>query len=316
MGDRVEGDQVQICGAMGDILNRIGDKWSVMVVGHLTKKTMRFNELRHSIGGISQRMLTLTLRNLERDGLVIRTVYPEIPPRVEYQLTELGRTLTDPLDELWNWAARHMHSVNEARAVVDELSSFVAAKPQTAAGRRALADLSGDIIDGGNLVRLAETEILGPLDAQAKGMILDAAKRVSLVTAISPRALVDIAYVVFEAGRLIRRLSELYGGRPGTLGFFRLARGVLAHLAVTGSIAFGDSVVQQIVGHGLAARLSAKLGEGVVNGMMTARIGLAAMETTSPLPFIAAKRPGMGDFLTALTSFAKAKGASETTVEN
>ena len=203
-----------------------------------------------------------------------------------------------------------------ARAVVDELSSFVAAKPQTAAGRRALADLSGDIIDGGNLVRLAETEILGPLDAQAKMMILDAAKRVSLVTAISPRALVDIAYVVFEAGRLIRRLSELYGGRPGTLGFFRLARGVLAHLAVTGSIAFGDSVVQQIVGHGLAARLSAKLGEGVVNGMMTARIGIAAMETTRPLPFIAAKRPGMGDFLTALTSFAKAKGASETTVEN
>lgn len=203
-----------------------------------------------------------------------------------------------------------------ARAIVDELSAFVAAKPQTAAGRRALADLRGDIIDGGNLVRLAETEILGPLDAQAKVMILDAAKRVSLVTAISPRALVDVAYVVFEAGRLIRRLSELYGGRPGTLGFFRLARGVLAHLAVTGSIAFGDSVVQQIVGHGLAARLSAKLGEGVVNGMMTARIGIAAMETTRPLPFIAAKRPGMGDFMSALTSFAKAKGVSETTPEN
>jgi DNA-binding HxlR family transcriptional regulator len=119
MVQRAEGDQIQICGAMGDILNRIGDKWSVMVVGHLTRKTMRFNELRHSIGGISQRMLTLTLRNLERDGLVIRTVYPEIPPRVEYQLTELGRTLTDPLDTLWNWAARHMGSVNEARANYD-----------------------------------------------------------------------------------------------------------------------------------------------------------------------------------------------------
>ncbi|WP_292155565.1 DUF697 domain-containing protein, partial [Mesorhizobium sp.] len=85
-----------------------------------------------------------------------------------------------------------------------------------------------EIIDGANLVRLAETEILSPLDARAKMMILEAAKRVSLVTAVSPRALVDVAYVVFEAGRLIRRLSELYGGRPGTLGFFRLARGVLA----------------------------------------------------------------------------------------
>ena len=131
---------------------------------------------------------------------------------------------------------------------------------------------------------------------QAKVLILDAAKRVSLVTAVSPRALVDVAYVVFEAGRLIRRLAELYGGRPGTLGFFRLARDVLAHLAVTGSIAVGDSFVQQIVGHGLAARLSAKLGEGVVNGMMTARIGIAAMETARPLPFSAVKRPGHGRF--------------------
>jgi DNA-binding HxlR family transcriptional regulator len=126
---RAEGDQVQICGAMGDILNRIGDKWSVMVVGHLTRKTMRFNELRHAIGGISQRMLTLTLRNLERDGLVTRTVFPEIPPRVEYQLTELGRTLTDPLDTLWNWAALHMNSVKEARMNYDRARE-AAAEPK------------------------------------------------------------------------------------------------------------------------------------------------------------------------------------------
>ncbi len=129
MAFRAEGDQVQICGAMGDILNRIGDKWSVMVVGQLTRKTMRFNELRHSIGGISQRMLTLTLRNLERDGLVTRTVYPEIPPRVEYQLTELGRTLTGPLDTLWNWAAAHMHSVNESRSNYDRVHE-AAAEPR------------------------------------------------------------------------------------------------------------------------------------------------------------------------------------------
>jgi DNA-binding HxlR family transcriptional regulator len=80
---------------------------------------MRFNELRHAIGGISQRMLTLTLRNLERDGLVTRTVYPEIPPRVEYALTDLGRTLTDPLDALWDWAAAHQDEVKAARAAYD-----------------------------------------------------------------------------------------------------------------------------------------------------------------------------------------------------
>ena len=100
---------------------------------------------------------------------------------------------------------------------------------------------------------------------------------------------------------------------PGTLGFFRLARDVLAHLAVTGSMAAGDSLVQQIVGHGLAARLSAKLGEGVVNGMMTARIGIAAMETARPLPFSAVKRPGVSDFLSALTAFStrKTRGGGE-----
>jgi putative membrane protein len=199
------------------------------------------------------------------------------------------------------------NDAKQARRLVAELTAFVSTKPDTAAGRRALAELEHDIIDGADLVRLAETELLVPLDARAQLLILDAAKRVSMVTAVSPRALVDIAYVLFEAGRLIRRLAELYGGRPGTLGFVRLARDVLAHLAVTGAIAAGDEFVHQIVGQGLAARLSAKLGEGVVNGMMTARIGVAAMETVRPLPFSAVKRPGMADFLAALSKFARRK---------
>jgi DNA-binding HxlR family transcriptional regulator len=113
------GGDAHTCTAMADILNRIGDKWSVMVVGHLSRRTMRFNELRHAIGGISQRMLTLNLRNLERDGLVTRTVYAEIPPRVEYTLTPLGRTLIEPLDALWDWAGAHQHEVKAARAAYD-----------------------------------------------------------------------------------------------------------------------------------------------------------------------------------------------------
>ena len=194
-----------------------------------------------------------------------------------------------------------------ARRVVSHLVSLMAHRPETAAGRKALDELRDEIVDGAALVKYAEVEVLGTLDERATALVLDAAKRVSMVTAISPRALVDIAYVIFESGRLVRRIAELYGGRPGTLGFFRLARSVLSHLAVTGSMAVGDSFVQQIVGHGLAARLSAKLGEGVVNGMMTARIGLAAMDTARPLPFVARKRPGIGDFLSALTSFAKSR---------
>ncbi len=202
-----------------------------------------------------------------------------------------------------------------ARRLADDLAQFVAARPETAAGRRTLADLKDDIIDATDLLRLAEMELLSPLDEKARGLVLDAAKRVSLVTAVSPRALVDIAYVTFEAARLIRRLAELYGARPGTLGFFRLIRSVLAHLAITGSIAAGDSVVQQLVGQGLAARLSAKLGEGVVNGMMTARIGIAAMEATRPLPFDAVKRPGLSDILAVLTRFSARQGARDDTAQ-
>ncbi|MCC2109684.1 MAG: DUF697 domain-containing protein, partial [Hyphomicrobiales bacterium] len=114
-------------------------------------------------------------------------------------------------------------------------------------------------------------------------------------TAISPRALVDVLFVGAQAIRLLRRIAEIYGGRPGFLGFVRLARSVGAHLAITGGMAIGDSLVQQVVGHGVAARLSAKLGEGVLNGMLTTRIGLSAMAVCRPMPFAALKQPGVKD---------------------
>jgi DNA-binding HxlR family transcriptional regulator len=111
------------CAAMSDVLNRIGDKWSVMVVGILARGTLRFNELKREINGVSQRMLTLTLRNLERDGLVTRTIYPEIPPRVEYGLTELGRTLTGPINSLWDWSATNHQAIVAARNAYDDRKS-------------------------------------------------------------------------------------------------------------------------------------------------------------------------------------------------
>lgn len=222
-----------------------------------------------------------------------------------WRLASVDRLRRDAMD------AYERDDATAARAVIDKLSSTLADQPRAAAGRKLLAAQQGQIIDGRDLIRLAETEMLGPLDEQARTMIMDAAKRVSIVTAVSPRALVDVAYVIFEAARLVRGLATLYGARPGTLGFLRLSRSVLAHLAVTGSIAVGDSFVQQIVGHGLAARLSAKLGEGVVNGMMTARIGMAAMDVVRPLPFAALKRPGMTDFVSVLTRFATASGTAK-----
>ena len=103
------------CLAVREVLNRIGDKWSVQIVSCLGNGTMRFSELRRAIEGISQRMLTLTLRGLERDGLIERTVFPEIPPRVEYALTRLGKTLLEPIQQLAEWAGDNRVAIQGAR---------------------------------------------------------------------------------------------------------------------------------------------------------------------------------------------------------
>ncbi len=107
------------CRAISDVLARVGDKWSVLVVTRLGAGPLRFNELRRSIGGISQRMLTLTLRGLERDGLVTRTVFPTIPPRVDYALTALGRDLLNPVSALGEWATRNQDKIARAREQFD-----------------------------------------------------------------------------------------------------------------------------------------------------------------------------------------------------
>ena len=107
------------CRAVSEALARIGDKWTVLVVELLASGPMRFNEIRRTIGNISQRMLTLTLRDLERDGLVTRTVYPTIPPAVEYQLTKLGRTLREPLIAVADWVRKHQPAMMEARKAFD-----------------------------------------------------------------------------------------------------------------------------------------------------------------------------------------------------
>ncbi len=108
------------CAGAREILNRVGDKWSVFVVRVLGPGPMRFNEIKRAVDGISQRMLTLTLRGLERDGLVTRTVYPTVPPRVDYELTELGRTLLEPVCALVAWATAHRAEILQARERFDE----------------------------------------------------------------------------------------------------------------------------------------------------------------------------------------------------
>jgi DNA-binding HxlR family transcriptional regulator len=107
------------CRGVASVLARVGDKWSVFVIMQLGSGPRRFNELKRMIGGISQRMLTLTLRGLERDGLVTRTIFPTIPPRVDYELTDLGRGLSKPVEALGRWALEHQPEIEGARVRFD-----------------------------------------------------------------------------------------------------------------------------------------------------------------------------------------------------
>jgi putative membrane protein len=183
----------------------------------------------------------------------------------------------------------------ESRAIVQDLLRLAHQHPHLARARAALQGHADDIIDGADMIRLAERELMTPLDQEARRLVSSAAQRVSVVTAVSPRALIDVLFVFVAALRLIRQLARLYGARPGALGMFRLMRHVIAHLAITGGMAAGDSLIQQMLGHGIAAKLSQRLGEGVLNGLLTARLGLAAIDVTRPLPFTALPRPALGD---------------------
>ncbi len=206
------------------------------------------------------------------------------------------------LTNMENLHQRAAHTIlsddrTEGRALVQDLIAHTRRMPRLARARASLEGHLGDLIDGADLVRLAERELMTPLDHEARRVVGAAAKRVSIVTAVSSRAAIDMLFVLGSVLALVRRLSILYGVRPGTLGLIRLMRLTVSHLAMTGGLAASDSLIQQILGHGIAARLSARLGEGMLNGLLTARLGLAAIEVTRPLPFAGLSRPTLRDLM-------------------
>ena len=175
--------------------------------------------------------------------------------------------------------------------VADRLKRLYGGREDLAWGLERLAEHEHDIMSAAELLRLTERTLIAPLDPQARAIVASSAKRVSVVTAVSPGALIDMLFVGAENLRMLRRLATLYGARPGTLSLLKLARMVVTHIVLTGGIALGDDVLHQVIGHGLTARLSARLGEGMFNGALTTRVGIATIDVCRPLPYIEQQRP-------------------------
>ncbi len=190
-------------------------------------------------------------------------------------------------------AARANDDLVQARVTTATLTRLYTARKDTAWGRARMVELGSEQFDAAALLGLAEAELLGPLDAAATREVETAARHVATVTALVPLALADVVAALTANLRMIRRVSEIYGGRAGTIGSWRLARAVMTHLVATGAVAVGDDLIGSITGGGLLSKLSRRFGEGLVNGALTARVGVAAMEICRPLPFVSAKRPSV-----------------------
>ena len=179
--------------------------------------------------------------------------------------------------------------VSQERAAVKTLTQHYRGRPDMSWGLARLADHSGDVLEPGELLRLADRELLAPLDAEARRVILKTAKRVATVTALSPIMWIAMGFVLVENVRMFRAIAGLYGGRPGILGAMRLARLVVTHIIATGGVAMTDDLLGQFLGQDVLRRLSRRLGEGAFNGALTSRLGVASVEVTRPLPFLDAE---------------------------
>lgn len=156
---------------------------------------------------------------------------------------------------------------------------------------RRLRDLCDDAVDADARLALYEREVMAPLDAQARAAARHGARRVAAFTAIAPSVVLDALGAMYFNLAMIRRIGQIYGGRAGVAGTWRLARRVVAHAMAAGLIAIGEDLLEPLLGGGVAAKASRRIGEGVVNGALTARLGLAAIDVCRPMPFSAVKRP-------------------------
>ena len=180
-----------------------------------------------------------------------------------------------------------------ARAVVGQITKLYAGRDAVAWGRARLVERQGEVMDADALLVLAETEVVAPLDAMALAEVEAAARRVATVTALVPLALADVVTALVSNLRMIRRVAEIYGGRSGSLGSWQVLRRVFVSMLATGAVALTDDLMGSFAGGGIVSKLSRRFGEGVVNGALTARVGLAAIDLCRPLPWRARDKPGV-----------------------
>lgn len=193
--------------------------------------------------------------------------------------------------------ARAMEDLVAARGVLGQLDALYRSRAELAAARADLARRRDEGFDAATLLDMAETRLMMPLDTAAQLEIEAHARHVATVTALVPIALADMLAALSGNIRMIRRIAEIYGGRAGPLGTWRLTRAVLTHLVATGAVAIGDDLIGSIAGGSVLSKVSRRFGEGVVNGALTARVGVAAMEVCRPLPFGAGHRPRVSALL-------------------
>ncbi len=188
-------------------------------------------------------------------------------------------------------------SLPTAQKITKKLDGFYTSREELRWPRQTVAEHQGNVFDGPDLIDLTERQLMAPLDQMAVLEVQTAARNVAAATALIPLAMVDVLVALTTNVRMVRRIAEVYGGRAGTLGSWRLLRAVATHLLATGAVAIGDDMISSVAGGGALSKISRKFGEGVINGALTARVGLAAMEVCRPMPFNALKRPGVSGVL-------------------
>jgi len=205
-------------------------------------------------------------------------------------------------------AARSSGQRDQALKSIHGLDRLYAGREELRWARQTLREREAELLDADALLDLAEQEMMQVLDTAARAEVEIAARQVAAATAIIPMALADVMIALTRNVAMVRQIARIYGGRSGLLGSWRLLRAVATHLVATGAVAIGDDLISSVAGGGVVSKISRRFGEGIINGALTARVGIAAMEVCRPMPFEALKKPRVSSVVKAALTGMFGKG--------